>query len=168
MLCFIQYVRTVLVLESGVELEWKKKQEQWDAAVAAAGAALPTECLGRGCRDVAVSPWHSNRTAKSTPAGRSTGTQLRWFPFVAIGAKRRRRCSAAHRLMDSCSVLARVCFVLVFQSRGHKTLCAVFLKTPHHILPNVTAGASGIFWSTFFFWRRQNSKVAFARICFIR
>ena len=37
-------------LKSGVELEWENtNQEQQDAAVAAAGAVLPTECLGRGC-----------------------------------------------------------------------------------------------------------------------
>ena len=34
-------------------------------------AVLPTECLGPRCRDAVVSPWRSQRKAKSTPTARS-------------------------------------------------------------------------------------------------
>lgn len=53
-------------------------------------------------------------------------------------------------------MLARVFFAWVF--RGHKPH-VIFLRTPHHALPNVTAGGSGLILGTPFFWRRLESRI---------
>ena len=103
---------------------------------------LPAECLSRGCREVDLSPWRSNRTAKHTATGRSPETQFGRFLFAALDAQRRRRCSAACRSIDINSRPAVLCscfFYLVFQTRGQKNIC----YSSENKLKNVTAGASG-------------------------
>ena len=116
-----------VVLESGVDLDWEKTKPgtagcccllQLELAPGVLGSRLPL-C---SCLAMAQQSYRKKYTNEAEPRG-----AVQAAPIAALGAQRRRRCSAAYRSIDSCSVLARVffflffVFFLVFQTRGHKT-----------------------------------------------
>ena len=164
MLFYTKYVRSVLVLESGAELEWGKTKPgtagcccccSWSCAPdGVLGSRLPT-CIS--CHGAAIA---QQKAHQQDGARNLNSAHLRLWARSGGGAV---------QLLVVCSIAAPCLLVLFLfgiskkQFKPEDTKPHVFLKTPHHTLPNVTAGDPGVFLGTLFFWRRQIQKLPFAR-----
>ena len=159
MILYIQHVRAVLVLESGVELEW----EQTKPGTAGCGYCCCWSCAPDGvfgsrlprCSCLAM----TQQPYSKMHIGRSPETQSRWLSFAALGAQRRRRCSAACCLIDGCPVLARVFFsVLAFQINAATQNCLSENTSPY--TTKCYGGDLRHVCGHPIFWRCQNKKLA--------